>query len=167
MRKFWWWLNNICWVHYSLIAHWARSVAAKVVSIMSLQSYWYLVAAGRWAVSCDQLLAFYPALTLSHRGIPAIGNELVQKSWYFNICVHTVMDKHYQYSMLFQNSESLCAMWRKKRLYILISNIPATYPSYLHDLNTTMKRPQAPCVSLARGNSWPRWQDYTQKHFLH
>ena len=160
MRKFWWWLNNICWVHYSLIAHWARSVAAKVVFIMSLQSYWYLVAAGRRAVSCDQLLAFYPAL--SHQGIPAICNELVQKSGYFNICVHTVMDKHYQYSMLSQNSESPCAMERNKAVYIQY-----TYPSYLHDLNTTMKRPQAPCVSLARGNSWPRWQDYTQKHFLH
>ena len=83
---------------------------------MSLQSYWYLVAAGRRAVSCDQLLAFYPAL--SHQGIPAICNELVQKSGYFNIYVHTVMDKHYQYSMLSQNSESPCAMERNKAVYI-------------------------------------------------
>ena len=47
----------------SLIARWARSVAAKLVFIMSSQSYWYLVTPGVSAgVSCDQVLAFYPPL---------------------------------------------------------------------------------------------------------
>ena len=151
MRKFWWWLNNICWVHYSLIARWARSVAAKVIFIMSLQSYWYLVAAG---ALCRIL---WPAHKCSHRAIPAICNELVQKSWY-SIFVFT-LDTHFQNIRCCSRFQRALCMERNKAVY----NYPILH--IFRNLNTTMKRPQALCVSLAWGDSWPRWQEYTQTIF--
>ena len=128
--------------HYSLIAHWARSVAAKVVFITELQSYWYLVAAG-----ADRECILWP-----HRRpfLPIV------MSWCRNPDISMFVFTQYYFILNYWTNiniiDDVLVSWADIYSIIWIPRL------YIPKLSLR--------VSFARGASWPGWHIFTQNHFL-